>query len=82
MREGDRVKSEQVTLTLAKGQKRLLQVEAKGRETTPSAVVREMLASYPFVPRGNRKSLKGRPSSKRRPAPARRRSKPAAAGNE
>ena len=55
LRETDRVASEQLSVTLEKGQTAKIKREAKGRGLTVSAVVRDALAQYPFVARGPQK---------------------------
>lgn len=51
LREGDRVESEQLSVTLVKGQKEALDKVVEERGTSRSHVIREALESWVFSPR-------------------------------
>ena len=60
LREADRVGSEQVSLTLVKGQKAKIDRVAKVQRKTRSGVVQEAIDSWIFRPRVGPKNAKSR----------------------
>ena len=67
LREADRVNSEQISVTLAKGQKDRLDKAAKAAKTTRSGAVQQALDSWIFHPRQRPKNVKT--ARARRPRP-------------